>query len=79
FTDAELIAAADPDLKNWLPEALWNQLKDHGLKEIVCYVRRTLNLYSAQIALALKETPAAAQGNAPDTEHVAHKDVGHDR
>ena len=79
YSDAELLAAADPDLKNWLPDVLWNQLKDHGLKEIVCYVRRTLNLYSAQIALALKETPAAAQGNAPDTEHVAHKDVGHDR
>ncbi|MDO8274437.1 MAG: nucleotidyl transferase AbiEii/AbiGii toxin family protein [Serpentinimonas sp.] len=53
YTDAELVAAADPDLKNWLPQALWEQFQGHGLREIVSYVRHTLRQYSERISQTL--------------------------
>ena len=33
-----LVAQADPDLKTWLPEALWKQLQGDGVRQMVDYV-----------------------------------------
>jgi predicted nucleotidyltransferase component of viral defense system len=62
YTNEELAALADPDLKNWLPPELWEQLRDNGVQEIVSYVRETLTLYSDEIALQLlqKEGPSSS-------------------
>lgn len=35
----EIVKAADPDLKNWLPEALWQRLNPSGVIEMVDYTR----------------------------------------
>ena len=64
-TDEQLIAAADPDLKDWLPESLWQQLKDHGLQEMVAYARRTLHTFSDLAQAALQQE---LQGDNPDEE-----------
>lgn len=67
-----LCRAADPDLKNWLPEALWRQIHPHGIAQIVEYVQKTLRHYSA---LALRQAQGqiwqqgVAQADAAPEDH----------
>jgi predicted nucleotidyltransferase component of viral defense system len=37
-----LVSAADPELKRWLPPALWKSLHPQGVQEMVTYVRTAL-------------------------------------
>lgn len=44
-----LAAQADPDLKNWLPEALWKQLQSDGVREMVDYVFQAIGEVCAHL------------------------------
>lgn len=59
---AALIQAADPDLKNWLPQALWQQLHPGRIPDIVDHVQHRLETFSQHAALLLQ---AQAQGPQP--------------
>jgi predicted nucleotidyltransferase component of viral defense system len=39
---AALLAKADPDLRRWLPQSLWDKMHPRVTKEMIEYVRRTL-------------------------------------
>ncbi len=45
----EIIRAADPDLKNWLPENLWQRLNPNGVREMVDYALFAISSIAAHI------------------------------
>lgn len=45
----EVVAAADPDLKRWLPDSLWQRLHPEGVKQMVDYTRFALDAVAAQL------------------------------
>ncbi|RWL23442.1 MAG: hypothetical protein EOR63_32145 [Mesorhizobium sp.] len=53
---AALAAAADPDLKRWLPENLWKSLYPNGIREIVAFTQRTLATVADRIDRLKDET-----------------------
>lgn len=64
YSDDDLVSAADPDLKNWLPASVWDQLEGDGVRRIVQYVRRTLEEFSARVEAMCQD------------EHCAECEVG---
>lgn len=57
----ELAAAADPDLRRWLPENLWKSLQPNGIREIVAFAQATLGAVADRIE-ALKDNEEAEAG-----------------
>ena len=47
----EIVALADPDLKKWLPEKLWERLKGAGVEEMVLYTKEIL----LKVSLAMEQ------------------------
>lgn len=45
----EIIAFADPDIKNWLPAHLWARMQPDGVRQIVDYVYHTIVNVAAHI------------------------------
>lgn len=56
-----MVQQSDPDLKNWLPESLWQHLKRHGMiEEMVRYAQQTLEAMAQ-----LCDTPQPQRGIKP--------------
>lgn len=69
-TDAEdLINQADPDLKRWLPKALWNALNPDGVREMVNDARRI----ASEISDALESRIDPGVKNASEEECAAEE------
>ena len=49
---AELLAQADPDLRNWLPENIWKRMNPDGIVQIVDYVYHAIGSVSNHIKTA---------------------------
>lgn len=47
----EIASEADPDLKKWLPPALWNTLKGRGVDQMVSHVRQSIEIIVNEIEL----------------------------
>lgn len=45
----QIISEADPDLKKWLPTALWNTLKGEGVEQIVDTIRANIEAIAVEI------------------------------
>jgi hypothetical protein len=59
---AELVRKADPDLKRWVPAALWEKMHPRVTTEMVRYARHALQTVAAAIekkvtAVSLKTVP----------------------
>jgi hypothetical protein len=59
---AELVRKADPDLKRWVPAALWEKMHPRVTTEMVRYARHALQTVAAAIekkvtAVSLKSVP----------------------
>lgn len=57
----QLAAAADPDLKRWLPENLWKSLNPNGIREIVSFTQSTLATVADHIDRLGNEVAPAAE------------------
>ncbi len=65
---AEIAAQADPDLKRWLPSALWDVLNPKGVREIVAHVREVASEYAQRLEEIAADAPALADA-ALETEN----------
>jgi hypothetical protein len=65
--DPETIAAeADPDLRKWLPPALWDALKGEGVRAIVEDVRRSVSRLAETLPASGKPSISACGNPTPD-------------
>jgi len=61
----ELAAAADPDLRRWVPENLWRSLHPNGIREIVAFTQKTLAAVAGHIDSLRDEEVHEIAGMAP--------------
>lgn len=46
---AEIFSKADPDIKNWLPNSLWERMRGEGIHQIIDYVFHAIENISSHI------------------------------